>query len=138
MTRLVSFSCGDIPQLGRIGLQRMSEPVGRLAETHVSSPDGKTGEKLGWQVVIRGAALFLVSPAGWSMTKPAAAWDRNGPRRFFEVPRAKVCLEWESDDFATLEKTLNRYDSEPMVRKDPEPSGTEMRMPREDERRKAG
>lgn len=117
MTRLVSFHCDDVPSLGRIGLQRTADPIGPLQDHHVMSKDGKSGSRVGWTVRIRGAAMFLCSPPGWDRNKPSSQWEATGKSRVFEVPRAKVSLEWECDDFTALEKAVQRYDSEPMVRK---------------------
>lgn len=116
MTRLIAITFAEhVPGLGNLTRQICCEPTGPVQDQLGTGPDGKQC-RLGWTVSIRGNAVFVISPAGWSRDKPASQWRADGPRRVFEVPRSKVTLEWDIDDAKALDKDVARWD-ELMVRR---------------------
>lgn len=52
---------------------------------------------VGWRAILRGAALFLVSPKGWKTGKPASEWDPEGPSMIHEIPRIHCFFHWEGE-----------------------------------------
>lgn len=70
-------------------------------------------EHLGWQVLVRGPMLVLVSP-----THPKGHPDA-GKREAYVFPRSACSEAWEiGDDIADLDK-IQKYDSPPLKRATP-------------------
>lgn len=98
--RLIAIQLPSLPAgLGSPGNVRVDDPP------HVLR---------GWKISVRGAAVFLISPAGWR--KPGDVLvnlDPKGERRVFEIPRSDCVLQWEGDGAVD---GLTKYDSESMDR----------------------
>lgn len=81
--------------------------------------DAPPGQLVGWSLAIRGAAVFLVGPPGWTparATSHISGLDKSGPRPIFEIPRTHCTFYWESSDPSLIEK-LQRFDVPPMQRR---------------------
>ncbi len=64
----------------------------------------------GWTLSVRGAAVFLVSPRGW--TRKGLPLCESKEQHVLELPRADVKLHWASDDALTaIDKQVQRYDA---------------------------
>lgn len=72
----------------------------------------------GWRALIRGPAVFLVSPRGWKLSTPEQLFDPHGPRRVYEIPRADCVMSWATDDDLAVDK-LQKFDSEPFQKPSP-------------------
>jgi hypothetical protein len=70
-----------------------------------------------WRIILKGASVFLVSPAGWRpQMERTRERNPNGPVTIHEIPRANACLHW-SGDAADIESVLKggvRYETEPL------------------------
>jgi len=67
----------------------------------------------GFSIRVRGRAVFLVSPPGWTNEKRLPSQhDPKGPRRMFGPfeAGAECIMQWDSDDIDAAAK----YDGEPM------------------------
>jgi hypothetical protein len=93
LTRLLSIAFTGLPR-----------PFQSTTYVDLANPPAQL---LGWQICVRGAAVFLVSPAGWQQGKSAKGTDR----KVLEAPRAKCDLTWAIDDVKALDKDIQRYDS---------------------------
>lgn len=104
--KLVSITFESAPKLPGIR-------PGDLCTINCDRPDGAMR---GWRVMIRGAAIFFVSPAGFQTNVSPMAWDKTKPPIVHEVPRANCYLQWSGPsspaDIDTLVKS--KYDSEPL------------------------
>lgn len=101
MIKLIAFQPPSLPSgLGSLGNVVCDKPPNQVR---------------GWRVLIRGPAVYLVSPHGWSAGKPFAHFVEAEPRQVFEVARAdcKFQFAMSGDDLAEIDK-LQRYDSDPM------------------------
>lgn len=71
----------------------------------------------GWRIVLRGPAMFLVSPPGWTPNENRATKrDPKGPHVVHEIPRSDVYFQWTADageDVETVLKT-GKWESEPL------------------------
>lgn len=54
-----------------------------------------------WTVHVRGPAVFLVSPPGWHLGKPASGSNRVA----HEVPRTSCAITWDIEDGEDLKAT---------------------------------
>jgi hypothetical protein len=93
----IRFTCPPVPSLGNVeafGVVKTDVPHNKLE---------------GWTLSLRGAAMFLVSPAGWAQHKAANEWPKNGPRTICEIPRAACSIAWEASEPALIDK-LTRHD----------------------------
>jgi len=70
----------------------------------------------GWRAMLRGPALFLVSPPGWAPNDRAGA--PGLPCRVHEIARSQCYLHWEGPDNFD-EKSIAKYTSEPFGRPAP-------------------
>lgn len=66
---------------------------------------------IGWSVSIRGPAVFVVGPPGWTRGGPTTnRRSKGGPRLAFEFARTQCVEAWEIADDAELDK-IQKYDS---------------------------
>jgi hypothetical protein len=94
--KLLSFTAPHLPVLGSLSNVQCASPPSNLK---------------GWRVSIRGAALFLLSPPGWSPGAQFVTFDPSGPRRTFgPLPMAQCICHWDGDNIEACAK----YDGEPM------------------------
>lgn len=96
--KLVSIQFPSLPMFGNLGHVRVDAPPHQVRQ---------------WIVAIRGPAVFLVSPPGWTtVNQPIASLPVTGPRRIFEVARALCVEQWEG----SVEEVdaVTKYTSEPM------------------------
>lgn len=80
--RLISIQFPALPMFGNLGHVTIEDPSSKF-------------EVRGFVVAIRGPAVFLVSPPGWTYRNQPIALLGSGPRRFFEVARADCIEQWE-------------------------------------------
>lgn len=72
------------------------------------------GQMRGWRLVVRGAAVFLISPPGWEGGKTHLQWDRKGASVICEIPRSDVYFHWKGHrDALDAYAKSNRFESEP-------------------------
>lgn len=73
---------------------------------------------VGWTISLRGGAVFLVSPRGWTREHQSVphVWNKDGPRQIFSVPRAECREEWAADDMKAIDQVMQRYDTPVMCR----------------------
>lgn len=75
--------------------------------------DSPPGNLRGFSIRVRGRAVFLIAPPGWTPeARLPSQRDPKGPRRMFGPFEAgKECvMQWDSDDIDGAAK----YDGEPM------------------------
>ena len=97
--KLKSITFPDIPTLGNLGHITIADPPDKLR---------------GWTVAVRGPAVFLISPRGWSPGKALAVCDRDGEQTAFEVPRSDCRFAW-SDPKAVDVVAVAKWQGEPMT-----------------------
>lgn len=82
---------------------------GAVNEVNVDEPHPSLR---GWRFLIRGAAVFLISPPGWKVGSNAPHEPEAGATcTMFEIPRIKCFLHWDGDD-VDVEKVA-KYTSDP-------------------------
>lgn len=96
-------------------------PALRTGHAHHLECDNPPEALRGWKVEVRGAAVLLISPPGWSHADKCASvytddyeqkyGKSTKPRTICEVPRAQVYLHWLGD---VDPKALGNYASQPM------------------------
>lgn len=69
--------------------------LGSLGNIVCDAPEHKLK---GWKVDVRGPAVFLVSPPGWSPTPQPGERPTSGPVTVFEIPRIQCVMRWEGAD----------------------------------------
>lgn len=74
---------------------------------------------VGWSILVRGAAVFFVSPRGWTQGAPG---NGKGDARIIEIPRSDVMLVWAHEDALAAVNGVQRIDIGPLERKST-PSG---------------
>jgi hypothetical protein len=95
--------------LHSIRLPQLPLGLGNTGEFRCSDPPNAL---VGWRILVRGPAVFLVSPTGWAAGLARALMDPKGKRRTIEVPRVQCVLVWDGEDVAKLQS----FDGEPMER----------------------
>lgn len=95
---LLSIQLPPLPLLGAPGHITCSSPPSTLR---------------GFRVLVRGPAVFLVSPPGWLPGLNRTVMDPKGKCRTWEVPRVNCAMVWEGEDVAKLQT----YDGEAMEAK---------------------
>jgi hypothetical protein len=81
---------------------------GNLSVITLDAPDHRLR---GWKVCVRGPAVFLVSPPGWTATPTGGERPTTGPVTVIEVPRISCVMRWQDADSVD---TAQKYDSPPM------------------------
>lgn len=101
-------------RLVAITLPSMIDGIGRGSRVHIADPQSFTG----WTFSIRGAAVFLQSPRGWTREHHNVphVWKKDGERQFFEVPRVECRMQWAADDMKAIDAAMQRYDTGVMCR----------------------
>lgn len=95
--KLISINIeANLPVLGSLGNQSCDNPGNRVR---------------GWRICVRGPAVFLVSPPGWSPTPQAGERPTTGPITVVEVPRIHCIMRWEGVDAID---GAQKYDGQPM------------------------
>lgn len=85
----------------------------------------------GWSMSFRGAAAFLVSPAGWSHGKKLSECSGKGKVHVIgPIPMVHLLCEWEGDDAGLVDK-IQRFDTSPFARIAAAPSDTTALDPKE-------
>ncbi len=82
--------------------------VGNLSNIICDLPDHRVR---GWRILLRGPAVFLVTPPGWKPGLPAPARDSAGPITVYEVPRSQCVIRWEGVDGID---NVAKHDTPPM------------------------
>jgi hypothetical protein len=107
------ITTNDKPPIRIASMRFICDPVpgglGNLAafgEVRTINPHPRLSR---WTVSIRGSALFLISPPGWAHNITEREYDKDGPRKIYEIPRHQCLIMWESADPAAVEK-LTRHD----------------------------
>ena len=93
-------------------------PGARAGDLTTLDLDNPPGPLKDWRIIVRGGAVFLVSPRGWKpgQTHPRER-DPNGTHVVHEIPRTDVFLHWQATDDADIEAILKggkAYESEPL------------------------
>lgn len=71
---------------------------------------------IGWYAVLRGTALFLVSPPGWKSGIHRNQFDSKGPRAIVEIPRSNCTLCWSGGEADLEEITKGKFVTPPFER----------------------
>lgn len=75
------------------------------------------GSLTGWRIVLRGPAMFLISPPGWTSSENRATKrDSKGPMTVYEIPRSGVFFQWAVGSAEDMENVLKsgKWESEPL------------------------
>ena len=97
MTRLVSVKVD-------VSLQ---DGLGNVGNIVIDRPDNRMQ---GWRIFVRGPAVLLVSPPGWSQGLARALWSGTAVS-IYEIDRRNCVLRWEGlDEIDSIQK----YDSPEM------------------------
>ncbi len=98
MTRLVSIKIEpNLPDgLGSLGNVVCDRPPPQLH---------------GWRIMLRGPAVFLVSPPGWMPGLSPNAREKDGPSTVYEIPRISCVARWEGIEGI---ESVQKHDTPPM------------------------
>jgi hypothetical protein len=88
-------------------------PFHSMGQCRVDEPNE---HMIGWSIAVRGAAVFFVSPPGWTQSKQTRDPNGTGERRILEFDRREVKFVWVGQDASAVDK-LQRMDVGPMTRK---------------------
>jgi hypothetical protein len=99
--KVMTGPTGEGPPLHSMGQCRVDEPNEHM---------------IGWSIAVRGAAVFFVSPPGWTQSRPTKDPNGIGERRILEFDRREVKFVWVGQDASAVDK-LQRFDVGPMTRK---------------------
>lgn len=104
-------------KLKKIVFDRVPKLPGIRAGDLTSLDCDNPGPLKDWRIILRGPAMYLISPAGWTHTENRGV-QRNplGPSVVYEIPRTDVFLQWEASDAIDIETVLKggKYESEPL------------------------
>lgn len=81
--KLISLSFSEAPRLPSLR-------PGQVSTIDTDKPNALRH----WNIQIRGAAIFLISPPGWTAGRAWNEWDRKGESMIVEVPRVSCALTW--------------------------------------------
>lgn len=68
-----------------------------------------------WRAHVRGPAVYLVSPPGWTNGRNPSGFDKDGPCTIVELPRTECYLKFRGQSASDIDALVKsgKYDSEP-------------------------
>lgn len=100
MTRLISIKLED----------NLPDGLGSLGNVVCDRPPNQL--RGGWRFLLRGPAVFLVSPPGWAPGLSINQRDVKGPSTVYEIARTRCVLRWEGVDGID---GVAKHDTPPMM-----------------------